>query len=364
MLYFPNINKLIYFRNGEGNQTGDTMKIKYIIALLFVLAGTTVSAQKDTLFFPAGDVMYGEIKSLNKNVLIFDTDYADADFKIEWDKVDGVVANSLLIIYLESGKRYKGYLRFSGNTQRIISYEESTENYEISLSDIVAITTLDENFWSRINISLDAGFSFSKANNLAQLTTNNGISYKSDKWKLSGTFNSVYTNQDDVEATKRNEGKTGFTYDVLGKLFAFVGMEFLKNSEQNLDLRTTSKGGMGYYVIRNNRLYLQGGIGLANANERYGGDDPSNSNSFEGLGLLEFDAFDIGDFSFTSKVSFFPSLSHAGRIRINGDVSLKWNLPLDFYIKASYSHDFDSQPLVDVPKNDFVFQTSFGWEWD
>ncbi len=189
--------------------------------------------------------------------------------------------------------------------------------------------------------------------------------YKANKWKSDISFTSVFTDQDEIDKTSRTEGKVNFSYDVLGKAFAFVGMDLLKNSEQKLDLRTTSKVGVGYYFLRTNGMFLQTGIGIANANEKYEGDQQSDENSFEGLGSVEFNAFNIGDFSFRTKISIFPSFSHAGRIRVNGDASLKWDLPFDFYIKASYTHDFDSKPLAEgVPNNDYVFQTSIGWEFN
>jgi len=235
---------------------------------------------------------------------------------------------------------------------------------QFTMDEIVVISTLEKDFWSRIYISIDAGYSFTKANNVTQFSTNSRVNYLADNWRLNGYLNNVITNQDNVDETKRTEGGTDFSYDVLGNGFAFAGLEFLSNSEQMLDLRTTSKLGVGYYFLRTNELFLQAGLGLANANEDYGGENPETNNSFEGLGFLEFDAFDIGDFSFRTKLSAFPSFSESGRVRVNGDVSLKWDLPLDFYIKASYTHNFDSKPLIDVPKSDYVFQTSIGWEWD
>lgn len=337
---------------------------RLFIAALLVFISSTVFGQQDTMYSATGDMIVGEIKSMVRNVLTFDTDYADSEFLVEWDNVKGVRSSSLLIVYTEDGERYVGYLKYTDNEERMVSLVGEGVNEEFNLNEIVEISTLKQDFWSRIVIYIDAGFSFTKANNVTQFSTNVRTNYKADKWMLGGYFNNVNTNQDDVDPTSRTEGGIDFSYDVLGNAFAFVGLEFLSNSEQMLDLRTTSKLGAGYYFLRTNRLFLQGGLGVANANEEYGGENPSSDNSFEGLAMVEFDAFDIGDFSFRTKISAYPSFSNAGRVRVNGDVSLKWDLPLDFYIKASYTHNFDSDPLIDVPNSDYVFQTSFGWEWD
>lgn len=338
--------------------------VKLFFIVLILLGGGIVSGQEDTIYTATGTELIGEIKSLNQNVLIFDTDYADSEFEIEWVNVDGVISSSTLIIYTTDGERYTGNLKYNKKEKKIVEFYNSLKNLTLSLNDVVQISTLSKSFWSRIYISVDAGFSFTKANNVTQFSSTSRANYKADKWKLSGNYNNVTTNQDSVDATTRTEGGLDYNYDIWGNAFAFVGIDFLKNSEQMLDLRTTSMLGAGYYIVRTNQLFFQGGVGLANANEEYGGEMPSTENSFEGLAMLEFDAFDIGDFSFRTKVMTFPSFSNPGRIRINGDVSLKWDLPLDFYIKASYVHNYDSEPLIDVPSSDYVFQTSIGWEWD
>lgn len=342
------------------------MKVSRILFVaILVIASCHVFAQQDTLYSTTGDVIVGEIKGMSKSVLTFDTDYADSDFKVDWDNVQGLVATRQVIVYTSSGNRYTGNLKFNNKVERMVQLVNSENDSDLSLDEIVQIATLENGFWDRIYISIDAGYSFSSSNNLSQLSINGRANYTGDKWKLGGGFNNVSTNQDDVDPTTRNESNIDFSRDIVGKAFAFAGIDFLENSEQNLDLRTTSKLGVGYYFLRTNALFLQGSLGLANANESYGGDDPFTENSFEGLGSLEFDAFDTGDFSFRAKLSAYPSFSNKGRVRFNSDVSLKWDLPLDFYIKASILHNYDTKPIAEgVDKGDYVFQTSIGWEWD
>ncbi len=338
---------------------------KLVSVVLFMFLCVNIYAQNDTLYSATGDVLVGEIKSLSRNVLTFDTDYADSDFKVEWNNVNGLTSKTHVIVYTKEGKKYVGYFSFDNNDKRIVKLTDAGVEERLSLDDIVEISTLSSSFWDRIYISLDAGYSFSSGNNLSQLSITGRVKYDAEKWRLGAGFNNVATNQDGVDATTRNEANIDFTRDIYGNSFGFLGMEFLENSEQMLDLRTTSKLGFGYYFIRSNGMFLQGSAGLANANEKFGGPDPKTENSFEGLGAIEFDAFDIGDFSFRAKVSAYPSFSNKGRVRVNSDISMKWDLPLDFYIKASFIHNYDNKPLVEnVANSDYVFQTSIGWEWE
>ena len=51
------------------------MKIKNVFtALLLLLISLNLFSQKDTVYSSTGDIIVGEIKSMSRNVLTFDTD--------------------------------------------------------------------------------------------------------------------------------------------------------------------------------------------------------------------------------------------------------------------------------------------------
>ena len=60
---------------------------RYIAFVLFLLCVSNIYAQTDTLIFKNGNMVIGEVKSMNRGVISIETDYSDSDFLIEWDKV-------------------------------------------------------------------------------------------------------------------------------------------------------------------------------------------------------------------------------------------------------------------------------------
>ncbi|HQW03056.1 MAG TPA: hypothetical protein PLR30_11290, partial [Saprospiraceae bacterium] len=46
--------------------------------------------QKDSLIMTNGDVMVGEIKSMDKGVLFIETPYSDKDFNVKWIEIKEV----------------------------------------------------------------------------------------------------------------------------------------------------------------------------------------------------------------------------------------------------------------------------------
>ncbi|KJF42430.1 DUF481 domain-containing protein [Draconibacterium sediminis] len=338
---------------------------KCIISVLLIFSFIQVIAQNDKIYTSNGDVLVGEIKSMKRGVLVYDTDYADSDFQVDWEEIEGIVSTRLLIIYTVDGKKYNGGLNSLPDEPKKITIQTLDDNISVNMDQIVEITSLEQRIIDRIIISIDAGLSYSKANNVRQTSAAAKVSYRGIKWNISAQFNNVGTTQDNVEPLKRTDGGVTLVRDIWGNGMILGGAEFLSNSEQMLDLRSTFRAGLGLYLLRTNHMYMQSGLGLAFSQEKYGGDNPTSQGSFEGLGLFDFNAYDLGDLSFQFKLTTYPSLSDWGRWRIDMDTSLKYDLPLDFYVKLSYVHNFDSDPLVaGVAKNDFVFKTSLGWEWD
>jgi len=56
-------------------------KWKVFLILFFVVSG--VKAQTDSLILSNNDLIIGEIKSMEKNILGIEKDYSDVDFKIK-----------------------------------------------------------------------------------------------------------------------------------------------------------------------------------------------------------------------------------------------------------------------------------------
>jgi len=52
-----------------------------VLVVLLVFVFEKANAINDSLVFKNGNILVGEIKSMDKGVLIFKTDYSDKDFK-------------------------------------------------------------------------------------------------------------------------------------------------------------------------------------------------------------------------------------------------------------------------------------------
>ncbi|MBP1839372.1 DUF481 domain-containing protein [Formosa algae] len=331
---------------------------------LAVFCNTQVKAQNDTLVLKNKDKLIGDIKEMNKGVLTIETDYSDSDFQIKWKDVIYVSSDQTYLMSLSNGRRVNSKLQTKTGDSNMIVLTQGTEVIETKITDVVYVKAIENSFISRLDASLSIGFNFAKTNNLTQFSVLSNIGYTADKWGFSAGFNSVRSNQDDVEETKRTDANIGAKYFMRHDWFALANATFLSNDEQLLKLRSSTQGGIGKYIIHSNRVYFATGTGLAWTNENYTDASIDTKNSLEAFLSLELNMFDFDDISLYSNFVVYPSLTESDRVRTDLNLNLKYDLPLDFFVKLGLTHNFDSKPIEGASEVDYVFQTTLGWELD
>jgi hypothetical protein len=232
----------------------------------------------------------------------------------------------------------------------------------VTNSDIVHIEPIEEKFLERLSASLDLGSTLTKANNLRQFTMRSNLGYLADNWSAETSFDVVRSVQDSIAETKRTDTKLGFNYFLGKNWYTLISANFLQNDEQKLKLRSTPKTGVGNFIILTNTLYWGIYAGGAWNNETY--TDPSipSRSDFEANIGTELNLFDMGDLSLLTNLSAYKSFQQDKRIRADFKFDIKYDLPLDFYIRLGYTHNYDSDPVEGASQNDYVLQTTFGWE--
>ncbi len=106
-----------------------------IIALFFT--HTLLFAQHDSLIFKNGNIIVGEIKSMDKGVLSIETDYSKNDFTIEWVDLKGIYSKSPFLISLKGGQRLRGTLSSTDSVNQAVISTEDGQKLLTFLDDII-----------------------------------------------------------------------------------------------------------------------------------------------------------------------------------------------------------------------------------
>lgn len=135
----------------------------------------------------------------------------------------------------------------------------------------------------------------------------------------------------------------------------------LSNTEQVLDLRSSYQPTLGYFVIRTNSMCLLGALGSAFTREDYSTDAPTRE-SFEGIVSVELNLFDVGDVSLLVASKLFPSFTEKEHLRMDHSFDVKYDLPLDVFVRAGITLNYDNQPVEGAVETNHVIQATLGWE--
>ncbi len=317
----------------------------------------------DTIRLFNNDLLVGEIKKMDQSVITFKTKYSDKDFRIKWHKIKELYTNRYFIISMSDGRRLTSDIKSIKKKDRKVSLQAGVNSFEEDLLSIIYLDPIGKSFLSRFTVDIDFGITLTKANNLRQYTSNLSVTYIEDKWSADGFFKSVFSTQDEINDLKRNEARLGYQYYLPNDWFLQFNADYLSNDEQLLKLRSTYKGGLGYYIAHNNSLYFGAAAGLAWTTEKYT-DGTSNRQSGEAYLGLGFNKYDIGDLSLLSSLVVYPSFTENGRLRTDFNFDMKYDLPFDLYIKSSLNYNYDNKPIEGASREDYVFTTSFGWEFN
>ncbi|MBQ0767679.1 MAG: DUF481 domain-containing protein [Bizionia sp.] len=336
------------------------MTFKFIVFSIAFLFSLGVFSQNDTLVLLNGDRIIGEIKKMDRGVLTIKTSYSSSDLKVKWKKVKTIKSVERFLITATNGKRYTiGELQTNSANNALVLADNASN---MSLSDIVLIKPVKDDFVSRLNASIAFGYNFTKASNLSQLSVASTLGYTSDFFSVGATFNSVRSNQDEVEEIQRTYGELSFNYFLKRDNFLIFQSEFLSNSEQRLKLRITNKLGFGKYFVHSNRMYIAGALGVAWNNEKYDEILNQSRNSAEAFAALEVNLFDFNDLSLVSGITAYPSLTEEGRVRTDFKTDLKYDLPLDLFVKLGFNYNYDNRPVEGASYDDYSIRTTIGWE--
>jgi Protein of unknown function, DUF481 len=335
---------------------------KIVGVLLLILLSLSAKGQ-DTLYLSNGDILHGEVKSLSKGVLLIETPYSENDFEVEWLKITQFQSNRTFKIVLSNGVRPTGIIEMTSENGdiKILTAEGGIES---TLVEVVSFEYLGNDFLANFSAELDVGYYYARVNNLRQFTTNTKFGYEASRWNGTASINILNSQQDSVARTNRIDGDLSFKIKVRRHFFTSLSAKYQHNEEQLLDLRSSYQLGLGKFIVNSNSAFLQFTLGAAVTQESYFDAENTETRNVETFATIEADLFDIGDLSFYTKGSVYPSVSDKGRFRAEMVFNMKYDLPFDFYTKVGVNYLFQNEVVDGALKADYVFQLTFGWEFN
>lgn len=335
-----------------------------LIAALLAISLPAIAADKtDILIIVNGDRLTGEVKSLERGKLRFNTD-ATGTISIEWDDVASLTSDQNIQVETENGNFYLGRLSATGDDKRIV-VEADSGPVALDIESVVLMTPIEATLIERLDGDITAGYNFAKASEVQQFVLGLDVAYRTEIRKFGLKFDAVTSDSEDNDSSKRESLAIDYLRYRPNRWLTGAVVRLESNDQLGLDLRTSIGAGGGRILRQTNSTTLQLSGGLQVSRENVSG-AVSDEDTLEAFGSLVWDWFryDTPELDLSTNLQLFPNLTDTGRVRAEFDVKLKWEIVEDLFWQLSFYDSYDSDPvIVDAEKNDYGINMSLGWEF-
>jgi len=357
-------------RYGSGFRSAAPFWLSRTLALFVLIALGVVSplhaqfvsdAEKtDSLRVRNGDWLVGDLREMARGIVTYKTD-AMSTVYVKWTRVLTATTDKRFQIYLDDERSYFGSLQASNTLGRVV-IRADRDTFEVATQSVIELKRIKATFWNRLDGSLDFGFGFTQQNAKTDLSLRSEIMYLFNRNRLNLLLNGTFSRQDSVSDITRGTARLTYLRELSGLWFAGFGASAEQNSQLSLEVRGAIGGGVGRFLIANNRMELGTLLMLSYNRERFTGEEARNSVP---LGLVtDFQFFNWSGLStdVSSRLSIQPVLNDTGRWRISFTVNLTQEVLNQLYLRIGLAEEYDSKPpSADANKNDFSITTSLGW---
>jgi hypothetical protein len=333
------------------------------LAIALSIATTTYGqGRTDVVTLANRDRITGEVVSLDRGRLEFKTDDAGTLY-LEWDKLAGVVAARLVEVVTLQGRRFLGTL--GPAPDRSIAVVGPGGTVPLQMADVSIIRQMGTSFWTKLDGSIDAGFSYTRSSGVAQLNLNWDVLYRQPAARTRLTASLTQTQKDDdSDRDDRGSVEASYLKYPWQRWFILGAGRFETNESLGLELRSQVGGAVGPRLINSNRAQLVVGGGVVFNDER--GVDVESTRNVEALLLFgaSFFTYDRPKTNLDVNVQYYPSLSNTGRHRLQLDAGIKYELLKDLFTAFTVYNSYDNRPPNPAAaQNDIGVVMSIGWSY-
>jgi hypothetical protein len=316
---------------------------------------TAVAFSSDTLYFYNGNLLIGELKKIELGKIQFDADGVGV-VNIKYDKIRTLKADKHSYRIETADQRlFYGTIDTSFQWGYVTIYQGG-EPYSVQLAAISTLSTFEKRISAMLKGKLGVGYSYARASRIGRFNLNAETRLASRSTELLFSGNSMIT-RDSVETYReREQMQLSGLYWLKNRWYAGCNITYQRNRELGLKSRWQQGVGIGYKFLQRKQLNAKSITGIVfNSEQNYA--DVRNT-FFELAFQTKFNFFSFSEpnINLGTTQTFYASLSQRGRYRLDGDLSLDWELFKDFTLNLSFYHNYDSRsPGTDQARLDYGF---------
>jgi hypothetical protein len=337
---------------------------------LFVPAPLPAREKNDVIIMKNGDRITCEIKRLASDTLYIKVDYILDTLSVEWIKVDHVESKQLFIVKTQDGLVYSGTLSTpassGGRPINIQILEPSDTSVEIEKSHVIEMDQTASTIWQRFNGDIGLGLIYSKGNQSTQYNFSSSLSYPRERWSASAAFNSTLSSSTGRSPATRNELNLNVERLLRWNNWYYAGIDdFLQSSEQGIQLQSSIGGGIGRYLVNDNRstISVLGGLVWQRINYQQSIVPSLTQNAASALIGSEVKLFRFNKTNLSVSATLLPAITESGRVHFNLNTSYYIKLWSNLTWNISFYGNWDNQPPPGFSGSDYGTSSGVAWKF-
>jgi hypothetical protein len=230
----------------------------------------------------------------------------------------------------------------------------------IHIVKIYELTSMDNDFFKRLNGNVSAGLSFTKSSQIGQINFSASVQFATKLFNYQLSVSSIGS-IDSGKYSRDNENVfLANSYDLTPSWFLSGAAQYQRNLELSISRRYLFLLGIGNKLIikKNMRLLVTTGMTFSQEKSIEG---VSSGLLFEIPVMFQFNYYQFRhpDIQISSTQTVYFGISQNGRVRYDGSTTFSWQLIRYFYLNLSPYTNFDSHPPQGSNSN-FDFGLVFG----
>ena len=348
------------------------------VACVLALVWTAPAVLADTVYLQDGSQLNGRIVSLSADDVVIDTQFADT-LTIARDQVQGLASDGALAVRLADGRQTQARFAYGADAdeQRVLVQDEGAESVS-TLADVAEIAPKvvdaqqeddegyelpnadslppeDGDYWSgSVEVALNGK---SGNTDTSSLLTKVGALRDTGDTRLSLSASADREEEDDETTAEEYLGNARYEDDVTSRLFWFAQQELEKDEFEEIDLRSRTLVGPGYFLARRDRLTFKVRTGAGYQHEKYttGGD------SGEMIFSAGWDyAQLVGDWlKLTHDFTIYPEITNSPSDNFIFESALGVEVPIansdTWHLRAGLDHEYNNNPEPGVEELDTTY---------
>jgi len=341
----------------------------------FLIATVAGAASADMIYLVDGAILTGKLTRQTDGALKLQTDYA-GELTVDAANVTGITTDEPMAVELTTGDAAVGRLVYDpqmrgqaigvgGAAPRSVSTDAIRRIRPLAtdMPPTAAMETAMKPAAGTWSVRAEAGFNGQTGNtDRANANGRIDLAFDTDRERLRIHARQRYGTERGKRSVNETVGGAKLEVDVKDCWFAYSGVEMEYDEFEDLDLRTTTTGGAGCFLIRQDDQKLKVRTGGGFTHEAFG-DGTSTDDAVLDGGIEYVKRFN-DRFSFTHETSYYPTLSNVKDFRLvlenAGEMAL--NKTRTVSLRAGVRNNYDSRPLPHIDPMDVFYFLNMGFK--